>query len=239
MTDQATSAQMPLRISRGLAPRAWRLLQQRRWRQRQQRRNRQGCRTLISEALDLLAFNDIQGDYVEFGCGWAETLPVAYRATRHLAMERQLWVVDSFEDIPPPRSFRDLHPRWPGGRQRATAAQFQRRCSRAGVPRAAYRLVRRPFEQLESDAMPMNIALAFVNCYSHSQVAAVLKLLEPRLKHGMILAFNHYFAYSRFHCSGDRSALLSLQSRAHGFRICPYRNFGLTGSAFVVEEAMA
>ena len=61
---------------------------------------------------------------------------MAHRATRHLPMERQLWVVDSFEDIPPPRSFRDLHPRWPEGKQRATAAQFQRRCFRAGVPRA-------------------------------------------------------------------------------------------------------
>lgn len=239
MTDQATTAQSPQRMSRGLAPRAWRLLQQWRWRRRQLRRNLQGCRRLISEALDLLAFNDIQGDYVEFGCGWAETLPVAHRATRHLPMERQLWVVDSFEDIPPPRSFRDLHPRWPEGKQRATAAQFQRRCFRAGVPRAAYRLVRSPFEQLESDAIPENIALAFVNCCSHSQVVAVLKLLEPRLKHGMILAFSNYYAYSRFHRSGDRAAFSSFQMGEHSFRFCHYRNFGPTGAAFLVEEAMA
>ena len=220
----------------------WQRLQRWRWQRIQQWRHQRSRQELINDALDLLAFNGIQGDYVEFGCHGAETLPIAYRVSSQLRPKRQLWAIDHFQGIPAPREFRDLHPRWQEGERLTTELQFRKLCTRAGVPEHAYRLIHAPFDQLgtlDRNTVPDNIAMAWVNCHLHSQVDAVLNFLEPRLKQGMILAFDHYFAYTRFHCSGDRSALLSLQSGAHGFRVCPYRNFGLTGAAFVVEEAMA
>lgn len=65
-----------------------------------------------------------------------------------------------------------------------------------GVPREAYTTVEGYFAEslppLGSDGPPRDIALAYVDCDLYSSTVSVLGFLEPRLKHGMILAFDDY-----------------------------------------------
>ena len=214
------------------------------WQQQQQRkhRTRQARLNIMRSALRLLDFNGIDGDYIEFGCFRAETLPLAHRINRVLPMQRHLWAIDSFQGIPAPQGFRDLHPRWSEGRKFTSAADFQRRCRRHGVPESAMTTVVCPYPELAilpADQLPDNIALAYVNCYLHSQVEQVLELLRPRLKQGMLIAFDNYFACSRFHQSGDRAAFERFQRSTDAFHFCRYQTFGLAGCSFLSEEHFA
>lgn len=220
----------------------WQRLQRWWWQQHRKARVRRARIDLLTDALQLLDFNGIDGDYVEFGCFRAETLPLAHRINRRLPMERHLWAVDHFQGIPAPSSFRDLHPRWQEGRKATSEEDFIRRCRNAGVPKQAYTTLAGSFSNLNnssSGTLPSNIALAYVNCYLHSQVEQVLEALEPRLKQGMVIVFENYYANSRFHRSGDRAAFDAFRGRSHGFDFCHYRQFGFTGSAFLAEEPFA
>ena len=214
------------------------------WQQQQQlkHRTRQARLNIMRSALRLLDFNGIDGDYVEFGCFRAETLPLAHRINRTLPMQRHLWAIDSFQGIPAPQGFRDLHLRWSEGRKYTSVAEFQRRCRRHGVPESAMTTVVCPYPELAilpADQLPDNIALAYVNCYLHSQVEQVLELLRPRLKQGMLIAFDNYFACSRFHQSGDRAAFERFQRSTDAFHFCRYQTFGLAGCSFLSEEHFA
>ena len=216
----------------------------RQWQQQQQRKRRTRAARLniLRSALRLLDFNGIDGDYVEFGCFRAETLPLAHRINRMLPMQRHLWAIDSFQGIPAPQGFRDLHPRWSEGRKFTSVAEFQRRCRRHGVPESAMTTVVCPYPELATlptDQLPDNIALAYVNCYLHSQVEQVLELLRPRLKQGMLIAFDNYFACSRFHQSGDRAAFERFQRSTDAFHFCRYQTFGFAGCSFLSEEHFA
>ena len=161
----------------------------RQWQRQQQRkrRTREARLNILQSALRLLDFNGIDGDYVEFGCFRAETLPLVHRIYRTLPMQRHLWALDSFQGIPAPQGFRDLHPRWSEGRKFTSAADFQRRYRRHGVPESAMTTVICPYPELNAlaaDQLPDNIALVYVNCYLHSQVVHVLELLRPLAQAG-------------------------------------------------------
>jgi hypothetical protein len=96
-------------------------------------------------------------------------------------------------------------------------------------------------ETLASDAahgraLPEKIALAFIDCDLYTSTRDVLAFLSPRLKHGMILAFDDYFTYSESAISGERLALLELEQPRRDLAFIPYVQFGWHGQSFIVER---
>ena len=83
---------------------------------------------------------------------------------------------------------------------------------------------------------PTNIALAYVDCDLYSSTKAVLRFLEPRLKHGMIVAFDDYFCWSSSQLSGERKALLEVAPGQEKWEWTPYLQFGWHGASFVIED---
>jgi hypothetical protein len=62
------------------------------------------------------------------------------------------------------------------------------------------------------------------------------KFLLPRLKHGMIIAFDDYFCWSATQLSGERRAQLEFFSRDPRWELVPFIQFGWHGQSFVVED---
>src|SRR3989442_595986 len=79
-------------------------------------------------------------------------------------------------------------------------------CASNGIPRDAYNVVPGFYDQsltaLPPEEVPSNIALAYVDCDMYSSSKTVLEFLLPRVKHGMIIAFDDYFSWSASQISG-------------------------------------
>ena len=56
------------------------------------------------------------------------------------------------------------------------------------------------------------------------------------MKHGMIIAFDDYFCWSRSQISGERKAMLEFFSKNNRWQLVPYMQFGWHGNSFVVED---
>ena len=189
-------------------------------------------------ALRLLHFNRIDGDVVEFGCERFQQVPLAWRAIRSQRTQRQIWAMGSFEPLPTAKTARDLHPSWLAGTATISERMFRRRCRLAGLPTQACHIRRIDLTALNpSITGPTRIALASISCQQFSAVRAVLRWLEPKLTHGMILAFEHYFCFSRFDRSGARHGLEELKMLRPDLTFVPYKTFGQAGQSFVVEDA--
>jgi O-methyltransferase len=117
--------------------------------------------------------------------------------------------------------------------------EFHALCAARGIPSNAYAVVPGFYEQtlatMPPNAEPANIALAYIDCDFYSSTKTVLEFLMPRLKHGMILAFDDYFLWTESHVSGERRAMLELFSDGR-WTLLPYMQFGWGGNSFVVEE---
>jgi len=134
----------------------------------------------------------------------------------------------------------DGHPEWQAGRLATTLEEFHATCAENGIPRDSYNVVPGFYEDtlatMSVTEEPTNIALAYVDCDLYSSAKAVLRFLEPRMKHGMIVAFDDYFCWSPSQISGERKALLEVASEQKQWEWTPYMQFGWHGTSFVIED---
>ncbi len=197
--------------------------------------------TFFRLAFRSLAFNGIVGDYAEFGCCGAQTFALAHSEIGRNALACHMWAFDSFEGLPPQSDGRDAHPMWVGGDMAISVDLFQQICDAHRIKRDAYTMVPGYFSRTlgtEADgARPDQIALAYIDCDLYSSTLDVLTFLAPRLRHGMILAFDDYYCWSDARISGERLALIELAEARPDLIFTPYLSFGWHGQSFVVEAA--
>ena len=208
------------------------------------------------DAVTALKLNGITGDYVEFGSMGGKSLAMAHQTLSQMDEPRHLWAFDSFEGLPAATTSHDEHPVWNRGRpflgkgaeggaadESASLglAEFHAACAQFGVPRSAYTTVVGFFEHTLSSRGPQedpsDIALAYIDCNMHSSTVTVLDFLAPRLKHGMIVAFDDYNLWSATDVSGQRRALLDFERAHPQWHFQPFKDVHWCGRSFVVEDA--
>lgn len=193
------------------------------------------------DACVALQVNGISGDYVEFGSWGGHSLSCAYEAISLIGSDRHLWAYDSFVGLPEITDPRDE--RWRtdltfdvGGVER-----FHADCAGFGVPREAYTAVEGYFSDtlgpLAPDDAPADIAFAYVDCNMYSSTVTVFEFLQPRMKHGMIIAFDDYWLWSPSEVSGERTAIDEFLTANPQWHFERYKNFGWAATSFVVEHS--
>lgn len=191
-------------------------------------------------AFKALSFNRIDGDYAEFGCYGGSTFGHAYRESRYHGHPARLWAIDSFQGLPPARDDKDHHPEWIKGSMAISIDGFHEKCAANNIPRADYTVIPGYYEQTLKDPELVsgleNIALAYIDCDLYSSTRTVLEFLMPRLKHGMIIAFDDYFCWSATQLSGERRAMLEFFHNNAEWELLPYMPFSWGGNSFIVES---
>lgn len=204
------------------------------------RRERLVRQEFFYNAFKALRFNGIDGDYAEFGSWGGMTFALAYQESRRHGHRAKLWAFDSFEGLPSPQGDADEHPEWQRGKMATNVEEFHAICARNGIPRDVYTAVPGFYDDtLPQQVEPADIALAYVDCDLYSSTKTVLDFLRPRLKHGMIVAFDDYFCWSATQLSGERRALLEVVDADGSWTWLPYVQYGWAGQSFVLEARQA
>jgi len=191
-------------------------------------------------AFKALSFNGIDGDYAEFGSHGCNTFDLAHYEARRHRHPAKLWAFDSFRGLPPADLAEDQHPVWIEGTMKMSLDAFHKTCAARGIPRTAYNVVPGFYDEtlppLAAQGAPANLALVYVDCDLYSSTKTVLEFLRPRLKHGMIVAFDDYFCWSPTQISGERRAMLEAFENDPRWELLPYMQYGWHGQSFVVED---
>ncbi len=199
-----------------------------------------GARSFFEDAFVALNVNGISGDYAEFGCHQAGSFQGAYKALTGLGVSRHMWAFDSWQALPDDHP-RDTHPGWVLGKGGVGGVdKFHAACERLGVPRDAYTAVEGYYNEtlppLGPNGAPADVALAYIDCDLYSSTVTVLEFLEPRLKHGMIVAFDDWFCWSPTEVSGERAALGEFLADHPEWTFSRYKDIHWSGVSFVVER---
>ena len=199
-------------------------------------------RAFMQKAFGALSFNEVSGDYVEFGCWGGVTFSLAYQEIQRAGRPRKLWAFDSFQGLPQKSGPEDEHPVWNAGALAMSLDEFHRVCKNAGVPRDAYEVIPGFYEdtlfgnRAAMRRLPNDVALPYIDCDMYSSTSAVLRYLAPVTKNGMIVAFDDYYCVSQTALSGERRALLEFTRARTQFHFLPYVQYGWHGMSFVLEE---
>lgn len=199
------------------------------------------CEAFFFDASVALMVNGISGDYVEFGSWGGNTLRMA---SEYLTQQggRHLWAFDSFSGLPEPSDPRDEHPGWrSGGEGQGGVEAFHRVCTDHGISRDAYTAVAGYYEDtlppLGDSAPPTDVAMAYIDCNMYSSTVAAMGFLAPRLKHGMVIAFDDYWCWSPTDVSGERSAFREFAAAMPQWNFARFKDVNWGGLSFVVEHA--
>jgi hypothetical protein len=191
-------------------------------------------------AFKLIHYNEIDGDYVEFGCHGAMTFRLAYDQIALRNLPIKMWAFDSFEGLPNQQEKEDYHPRWIEGSMNISLSQFRNTCTKHGIPEDQYETVQGYYEQSlqepSENKLPNNICLAYIDCDLYSSTKTVLDFLSPRLKHGMLIAFDDYYWFSSTQLSGERRAMLEFFKNNPKWNLEPYMQYSFAGKCFIVED---
>lgn len=197
-------------------------------------------RDFFWNAFKALTYNKIGGDYVEFGSHGATTFRLAFDQIRQRGIQRHLWAFDSFQGLPPQAGPKDEHPVWLQGTMATSETDFHALCQAHGLRRNQYTTVAGFYDQtlpkLGTGDAPADIALAYVDCDLYSSTQSVLAFLAPRLKHGMLIAFDDYFCWSATQMSGERQAFEEFRATQPQWNFHRYRDYGWAGCSFLVEK---
>lgn len=198
-----------------------------------------GWHEFMTHAFIALRHNGISGDYLEFGSFGGTTLWLAHQQVADFGPPRHMWAFDSFAGLPEADDARDKHPAWIAGTMAQGIDAFHAVLDEREVPRDAYTTVvgfyADTLPAMSDDDAPTDVALAFVDCDMYSSTVHVLEFLRPRLKHGMILAFDDYHCWAPDQAAGERMALADFAATTPEWRFVPYRPFGWGGESFFVE----
>ncbi len=193
----------------------------------------------FNNAFKALSFNEISGDYVEFGCNGATTFRMAFCESRRHGHVRKLWAYDSFQGLPDQRSVKDSHPKWKQGTMSMDQAKFEAICQASGMTEADYFVVPGFYEDTLTNKelpAPDDICLAYIDCDLYSSTMTALEFLMPRLKHGMIIAFDDYYCWSEQSIAGERQAALEVFGNQSRWHLLPYMKSTWAGMSFIVED---
>ncbi len=191
-------------------------------------------------AFRALEMNQIDGDYVEFGVFKGRTWRTAFAAAAGMGYHCHFWAFDSFEGLPPKDPGTEEHDRWQPGALKNSRHNFEALCAQIGMRLDQYTIVPGFFEdslvRIPPEGPPRNISLAYLDCDMYKSTREVLSFLVPRLKHGMIIAFDDYFIWSHDQLSGNRQAYLELLANHEKWHLEPFASINWHGKAFVVED---
>jgi O-methyltransferase len=189
----------------------------------------------LDKAFKAVTFNGISGDYFEFGCCGGHTFTFAFQAGRRHGNPAHLWAFDSFAGLPPSAGEADHHPAWVEGEMKIELEDFHATLAERGVDRSSYSVVPGFYdESLSREGLPERFAIAYIDCDLHSSTTTVLDFLAPRLRTGVILAFDDYYCWSDTGPSGEQRALEEFGASHPEWRFERYLSFGWHGQSFVV-----
>ena len=193
-------------------------------------------RGMMRSAFSALHFNEISGDYAEFGCHTGRTFGLAYNASRKQNYNCKLWAFDSFSGLPP----ESVSEGWDEGLMKTSIEDFKKICRRRGIPESAYQIVPGFYEATltakEMAHQLPSVSLAYIDCILYSSTKTVLNFLAKRIKHGSIIAFDDYFSFSATTLAGERLACVEFLNAEPRFHFVPFWRYGWHGMAFIVED---
>ena len=190
-------------------------------------------------AFYLINANHISGDYAEFGCFSGTSFKLAHTEKRRQSLDMKFWAFDSFEGLPAERDKKDQHPAWSKGAMNMSKSEFINKCELNKIPKDEYKIIPGYYENSLKDnsiELPNDISIAYIDCDLYSSTFEVLTFLFSRLKHGMIIAFDDYFMFTKDSISGNRNAMLEIFDENLPFQLLPYMQYSHVGFSFIVED---
>jgi hypothetical protein len=213
-----------------------------------------GAHGCIHTAASFVAWNQIEGDYLEFGCWRGESFIEAYRSMERCraalpddpseAFQRwkrrppRFFAFDSFEGLPAGDAARQMD--YKPGDYACSEAEFRANVARAGVDMSRVVTVPGFYDRsLDADTRKKHglerAALVMIDCDLYESTLPVLDFLTELVGQGTILIFHDWFRFQGRPDHGEQRACREWLARNPQLELIEYWREGPQAVAFLVN----
>jgi O-methyltransferase len=212
-----------------------------------------GC---IHTGASFIAWNQVDGDYLEFGVFQGASFSSAYRAIERsrrvversvpktpefkawLAAEPRYIAFDSFEGLPPGEAARqaDYEP----GAYACSEAEFRANVERAGVDMKRVITVPGMYDKSLTPAAKTRhqvrrAAMVFIDCDLYESTVPVLDFITDLVGQGTLIVFHDWFRFKGSPDHGEQRACREWLQRNPQFELLEYWREGPQAMSFLVN----
>jgi hypothetical protein len=210
---------------------------------RQQEKYRAFC--LI---FDMLAENQISGDYFEFGCHRVRTFRMALTEARKRDLhDMHFYAFDSFEGLPDVGAAESLHPLWVKGALCTSVDEFWKIVRSHGIYLDNIHAIKGFYSEslrlCKSDILVTKRSAAFINvdCDFYESAIEALDFSIDFLRQGTVIYVDDFFAgYESNTRRGVAKAFSEFSDKvsAAGWELVPHMQVGWWGKTFICSSTV-
>jgi len=192
------------------------------------------------KCMRFIAWNQIEGDYLEFGCCTGVTFRLAHKYSRLEDLDMHLYAFDSFAGMPEPKGV-DVEPQWSAGWFHQTIQDFENKLRSAGIKQSEYTLVPGYYSKsLNEDTREKlevkKAALILVDCDYYESTVPVLDFILPYLQTGTVIAIDDFYLFKGDPDRGEQRALREFLQQHPEIELVEYLNFGWHDKSYIVKK---
>lgn len=192
---------------------------------------------ILRPAFSAITSWGINGDYLEFGVYQGRAMSWAMRHARRTKSDMRFFAFDTFTGLP---DVADMG-KWVPGDYACSEEIFRENLLRKGHDLSRLTCVAGDFRETLTEQRRVDIhlkaaAIVFVDCDLYESTVPVLEFISPALVTGSIIAFDDWFSFGGDPLRGEIRAVNEWLEAHPSTELLPYRNFGISGRAFVVTQ---
>lgn len=200
----------------------------------------EGKEEFFAKVMQFLRFNDIKGDYLEFGCYRGITFGLAHKHKHLAGLNMHLYAFDSFQGMPKPKGSDTKSP-FHESDQAVSIKQFTEKLRAEGISEAEYSIIPGFYDQSLKENPPEKIglsaaALVYVDCVYYESTVPVLDYVLPLLQTGSVIAFDDFYCFSGDPERGQQLALKEFLQKNPEITVTEYLDINWHGKSFIVKK---
>jgi len=200
---------------------------------------------MLNDAMAFAQFNNVRGDYLEFGTFEGNAFIMAFHLARSYGLrDMSFYAFDSFEGLPEVKGIdvvSDPEPHFTKGEFRCSEESFRKTIRRHGVDMTRTHIVPGFFGETMNEqtgaSLPLRAAaVVLVDCDLYESTRAMLDFLTGYLVNGSLILFDDWFNYKGDPRRGENRAFTEWLERNPLIAASQYRTFGWHGNSFIIHR---
>lgn len=192
------------------------------------------------KVLRFIKFNQINGNYLEFGCYGGMTFRLAHKYIKLHNLDMHLYAFDSFQGLPKPQGI-DAHPQWTEGAMAQSIEDFIDVLRSASINESEYTIIPGFYSETLNEVTLKELdkksaALIYIDCDLYESTVPVLDFILSLLQTGTVLAFDDFYSHNGDPDRGGQLALREFIQSNSDIEIIDYLNFGWHGKSFIIKR---
>jgi hypothetical protein len=207
--------------------------------------NRQSAKhKFFVDVFDFLKENNVEGDYLEFGCHRARTFRMALtEARKHNIEDMRFYAFDSFQGLPEPTS-KPAIGRWhTGGALMTAEAEFNTLIEQHGLYPDKIRIRKGFYDKSLNEVGKQwirnenaRVALATIDCDLYESAQCVFPFIEEFLQEGSVIYLDDAFVGYKGNPSKGVAAAFEEHKAESKFKFERLADIGWMGRAYVAYD---